>query len=525
MKKNKIIIFLLIIILMLSCGHEKNNKTISSQIKGTEKFISKELVTLVWATHENYYESASLNNNLEVWNEIQRKTNVKIKWDVLPSSQYDYEMQMRLITNNNLLDLVVVPNYDPTPYGQAGILIPLEGLIEKYAPNIKKVFLKYPSSKELMTSADGHIYGLSSIIEGSMDTLQPTFAIRKDWLQKLHLNEPESIEDWVKVLKAFRDKDPNGNGINDEVPFCSNPFYFSEAFGLQLMSGSDYIVKNGQVKYQWAEPNMKEFLIFANKLYKERLIDENYLGLTRQIIKSKVINNKVGVFVTYPDWIISWQKKLQLTNCNEATYIPILPPKGLNAERTLDTTNIIDKRFSGITKKCKNPIIAIKFLDYLWSNEGQRYMAWGIENKTYIIENGIPKFTKYVIYNKDGLGVSDVLRTVGAWPTIPWVQQREQYIQMLSILPNFENYHIMIKPILKEPFPMLLANKNEQEKLIKIETDITNYKNCIINEFIIGKEPINNFDKYINILNNMGLKEVISIKQAQYDRYIKSINK
>lgn len=483
--------------------------------------LTEKLTTITWGSKDNYYSPASLSTGLPVWKEIEKKTNVKIQWEVVPRNQYDAEMQIKLASGNNIPDILVVPNYDPTQYGQTGILLPLEDLIDKYAPNIKKVFKDYPGTKELMTSADGHIYGLASIIQGSADTLPETFTIRKDWLNKLGLKEPNTLKEWYEVLKAFKEKDPNGNGLKDEIPFASSPYYFSEAFGLELMSGSDFKVENGKVIYQWADTRMKQYISFIQKLYKEGLIDPNFGVESCETPQLKVVKDKVGAYVNYPDWINSWEKLLHKNGRSDAQYIPILPPLGDNGKRSLSSSVIVDKSFSSISKKCKDPVLAIKLLDYLWSEEGIRYMAWGIEGKTYVMKDGEPQFTEAVINDKDGLGMSDVLRTVGAWPTIPWVQQREQYIQILSLNSNFKDFPELIKPVLKEPFPMLLANKEDQERLTILEANITSYREEMMIKFITGEESIDNFNKYLDTLKSMGLDELISIKQKQYDKYKK----
>jgi len=497
-----------------------NAAAVKNREASTKALLSNKLVTLTWASNDSYYSPASLNNDLEVWKEIEKRTNVKIKWEPINRSRYDAEMQVKISSGGNLPDILVVPNFDPTQYGQSGLFIPLEELIEKHAPNIRKIFNEYPEVKELMTSADGHIYGLAPIIKGSADTLPLTFTIRKDWLKKLGMREPNTVEEWYQVLKAFQEKDPNGNGKKDEIPFGSSPYYLSEAFGLQLMSGSDYIVENNRVIYQWTDQRMISFLRFARKLYEEGLLDNDFGVDTCETTEFKVINDRIGAYVNYPDWISSWQKLLYAKGKKNALYMPILPPQGEGGERSLDSPGIIDKRFSSISKDCKDPVIAIKLLDYLWSEEGIRYMAWGIEGKTYVLEDGKPKLTEYVTNNKEGLGMSDVLRKVGAWPTVPWVQQREQYLQILSLDENFKNFPEMIKPVLKEPFPMLLANKEEQDRLIMLETNITSYREEMMVKIITGEEPVENFDKYVNTLKSMGLEELVSIKQKQYERYI-----
>src|SRR5690606_18722060 len=97
-------------------------------------------------------------------------------------AQYLTSMQTRLASATDLPDIVRVPGGDPTQYGQSGLLIPLEDLIDQHAPNIKTVFENDPEVKKLMTSGDGHIYGLAPIIRQSSYLMENMFIIRKDWL-------------------------------------------------------------------------------------------------------------------------------------------------------------------------------------------------------------------------------------------------------------------------------------------------------------------------------------------------------
>lgn len=537
MKKRQVS-FLLCAMMMIStvfvgCGNKTTEEvttlsTVPTVSGGTQSVsedlnilpLSVEEAKITWATYDNFYAPSSLASGLEIWKQIEEKTNVKITWEATPSEQYDATMQVKLAAATNLPDIVLVPGLDPTPYGQAGLFIPIETLIEKYAPNIKQVFKDYPGAKQELTSGDGHIYGISPIVKASAEALPVVWTIRKDWLDKLKLTSPDSLSEWVTVLKAFRDKDPNANGKKDEIPFVGTPLRFSEAFGLQLCSGSDYYDVDGKAVYQWTDSKMVEFFKFANELYNEKLIDPNYGNPTTQSTQSRVTNNLVGAFALYPDWIDAWQKTLRSAAGGEnAVHIPILPPKGANGERTVDTYTVIDGGFTSISKDCKDPVLAIKLMDYLWSEEGQRYLAWGIEGKTYTLEAGKPVLTDYVTKNTEGLGASDVLRTVGAWPTIPWVQQKEQYTQMLAQLPYFEDLTQMMKSVYKTPFPMLLATKEQQEKIGALENDITTYRKEMVIKFIIGKEPISNFNKYVETLKGMGLDDLVKIKQTEYDFY------
>jgi len=101
-------------------------------------------------------------------------------------------------------------------YGPEGAFVPLDDLIEEHAPNIKAFFDEHPDLRSAATSADGNLYYIPYLPDGKYGR---GYFIRQDWLATLGLEEPQNVEELHKVLTAFRNDDPNGNGETDEVPF------------------------------------------------------------------------------------------------------------------------------------------------------------------------------------------------------------------------------------------------------------------------------------------------------------------
>jgi putative aldouronate transport system substrate-binding protein len=515
------ILYVVLTMSLILTGCTKSTNTPEQTPQGTDNGSTNKVTTIKWATVENWYAPASMTSGLPIWKEIEKKTNTKIVWDVAADAQYLTAMQTRMAVATDLPDIVRVPGGDPTQYGQSGVLIPLEELISKYAPNITAVFENDPESKKLMTSGDGHIYGLAPIIRQSSFLMENMFIIRKDWLDKLSLKVPDNTDDWYNVLKAFKTMDPNGNKKADEIPWGNDPLFFGEAFGLHLWASAwqgGYWADNGKVMYQWTDPRMKDLLTYLNKLYKEGLIDPDYGNPSAESFQSKVTKNLVGAANNWPDLTFAWAKLIRNTIDPNAKYAPVVPPAGPKGDRSLEGYGIVDMGFQGITKDCKDPEAAIKLMDYLWSEEGQRYMAWGIEGKSYTMADGKPRYTDLVMNNPDGLGMSDVLRTLGAWPTVQWIQQEDTYRQMLEGDPEFAKTPETMKQYLVNPFPPLLATKEEQDQLTVLQNDINTYRSEMITKFIIGQEPISNFDIFVKKLTGMGVAKLLQIKQTQYDR-------
>ena len=486
--------------------------------------LMEEPTEVTWATVENWYPSASYTDGLEVWERMAEKTNIRINWEVLPDDQYLVSMQTRLASAQNLPDILRVPGGDPTYYGQMGLLIPMNDLIDQYAPNIQWYFNeKYPITGKLMRSGDGNYYDIAPIIVESSHTMPNYLMIRKDWLDVVGKDVPTTTDEWLDVLRAFKEMDANGDGDpSNEIPFSGDPLFFCGAFGLHLWSstwqGGFFTDDEGKVYYQFTDDRMVDLLAFLNTMWNEGLIDPDYGNPSADTLLSKFMRNIVGSMNNWPDYGIGWPQRMAAEYPN-VDLVPVVPPIGPNGDQSQEGYGSVDSGFAGISKDCANPEAAIKVMDYMWSEEGRIMLAYGIEGKTYDMVDGVPVLNETVLHNPDGLGASDVLRTYGAWPTIPWVQQEGCYLQMMASDPDWANAaDTCLAPYYVEPFPWMLATKEEQEQLSVMLNDINTYREEQITKFIRGERSLDTFDAFKLEMEGLGLEQVLAIKQAQWDR-------
>jgi putative aldouronate transport system substrate-binding protein len=166
---------------------------------------------------------------LDAW---QKNTNTKIHFQWAQTDSYDTQLAA-IVASKKLPDVIKMDNVNAAGLIKQGVLVPLDDYLEKDMPN----FLSHISDSEkayITNPDDGKIYGVGLIMDipAAMSTM-----VRKDWLQNVGLQEPETWDDWVKVWTAFKEKDANGNGDpNDEIPLAIiyNNFYFLEnAFGIK----------------------------------------------------------------------------------------------------------------------------------------------------------------------------------------------------------------------------------------------------------------------------------------------------
>ncbi|WP_158560852.1 extracellular solute-binding protein [Paenibacillus contaminans] len=504
-------------------GASETNKPGNDKQNGTQ-IVAPGSLTLRVGIQDSYYAPASLANNLPVFQQIEQKTGVKLQWEVTPPDQFKQVMQLKLASGKDLPDLIQMPNgaSDMVKYGSEGLLLPLEDLIDKHAPNIKKLFEKDPNIVKSLKSPDGHIYGLPTLNYSPQMT---TMIIRKDWLDRLNLKAPETIDEWLTVLRAFKEKDPNGNQKADEIPLSvSGPLgvlpLFGNAFGLHLSESRDWWADaNGKVSYEWIDDKMKDLLAFLNTLYKEGLLDPGYPTTQGDKESANINNNLAGVFYKHMGNIPIHEGVLKQSGINSAKLVGVAPPAGKDEKRYL-LGNSLASIFVSVNKSVKDPVATIKWLDYVFaSEEGQRYMLAGIEGVTYTMENGKIKLMESFL--KPAAGV-DPGRAVGTESVLPHILTYEFFEAYWSASnPELWAQTKELQKMVVPPYPQIIDSPDEQRSVSRLSGDTTTYRNEMLLKFITGKESLDNFGKYKETLKSMGIDEWGKIEQQKYDRVSK----
>ena len=168
---------------------------------------------------------------------VEDKFNIKFDWQINPSDGAKEKRQISL-ASGDYPDAYILTAYidefsqaDVLKYGQQGVLLPLNDLIDKYAPNIKAAMEKHPELKTLNTAPDGNIYGLGAYTECFHCSYPNKMWVNTEWLKKLNMEMPKTTDEFKAMLEAFKTKDPNGNGKADEVPLSGS----TEDFGVRIV--------------------------------------------------------------------------------------------------------------------------------------------------------------------------------------------------------------------------------------------------------------------------------------------------
>ena len=493
----------------------------------------KDFLTI--ACVDNYYTAASYADPLPVLEQIEVNTGIQIKWEVTPAGQYDEVIRVRLAAGSDLPDIVQIPGkntaYKSEVYtlGLLGTIIPLEDLIREHAPNIAKLIWEdMPELGKAYTAPDGHIYHIAQNYDGTNRVSAKGILIRTDWLETLNLSVPTTADEWYTVLKAFKERDPNDNGIADEIPFgafskngLGEYGYLATAFGLAAPA-TKYIDDNGTAVCQYDQPGFKDFLTFMNKLYAEGLIDPQYTTGDEAKMNAMAAKDIIGCSTQYADTDVLW----------EGTARTAGNPNSANAEYTLiecpvaeDGTPVrmIGRTLTGhcysISKSCKDPVMAIQWLDYVYANpEGRDIMLYGFEGLTYTVdENGNKVWTDYIANNPNGLNISSALRSVGAFPNM--FSNRTVEFGAAMVSKDAAQASAALEKYTIQPFPLVMSTEEELDAIASLTTDIDTYENEMIQKFITGQVSMDQFDKFRDTVRAMGGDELTDIYQQQLNRY------
>jgi putative aldouronate transport system substrate-binding protein len=462
-------------------------------------------------------------NALEIVQKLEKKTGVHIDWQ--RASNEWLTQKALVLASGDLPDVFWAGLLDGNDLVQnSGIFIQLDTLLDKYAPNIKTIFTNDPVMERAARYVDGKIWYLPMKLPAYM-AIRDIWAINKTWLDKLNLKAPTTTEELYQVLKAFKEKDPNGNGIADEIPASFTGLIGDQslvnllpAFGINAQAGSWYCISNGKVNHIVAQEGFKDALIYLHRLYSEGLLDQELFTQNQAMLFAKLdppegSPDTVGLAATY--WRDSWGSRMDRTEL----FLPVSGPKGHRAWTYSPETFQVRKFAATISSVCKNPEIAMRWLDALYEKETSLELFYGPIGSS-------------LIKNPDGTYYRPPapIDFVGNWTysfsfntgAPQYTSDETSKLIIGERILGWDDKDILAKYAVKEywsghaPF-----TPEETEELAVLTTDIqtliTQQTATWVTKGGIEKE----YDSFIKTINSMGLPRMVSIHQTAYDRYMR----
>lgn len=318
---------------------------------------------------------------------INENAPVQVEFVPIPRSGPENVLYPLFADPENAPDLVFEysPSIRSTLY-QQGSLMPLTEAIEKYSTVYKARLEKFPSLKQAALMDDGEMYALGKV---NASNFTRCVLIRKDWLDKLNLEVPVTVDDWYKVAEAFCEQDPDGNGEKDTYAIALG-FRATETFN-QMFYGEEIMPGDGEMRYGWDD--IARRLTFQKWLYDNNYIDRDFLTDTNGVVSTQsFLNGKTGILPMLNSLTRNWCLTDYATfkaNNPDGELLPILYPE-LDGVTYMPTLQNPIQNVCFVNAATKNLEAVMAYVDFVCSREYNMMLTYGIEGEDYEIVDGIP---------------------------------------------------------------------------------------------------------------------------------------
>lgn len=470
------------------------------------------------------FNNMPFDSNWQVWQEAAKRTNVSLKGTISLSNSNEEEAFNLMMSSGNLADIIgYVDASSLEKLGRDGGMIPLNDLIKEHAPNIQKVLDEDSRFRQTAYSLDGNIYQIPKNQELKAAEF---WWIRQDWLDKLNLKAPTTVDELHDVLYAFRNEDPNGNGLKDEIPLFDRAGWKQPDEYLYLWDTSlEFYPRDGKMKYEPLEENFKTGVSNMIKWYQEGLIDPEIFTRGASS-RDTLLGGDLGGCTH--DWVstANYNSTLQET-IPGFQMVAIAPPA--------DQNGVVKERVSrypgvgwGISSQCKDPVTVIKFMDYFFTEEGSDLMNWGIEGDTFTRDaDGSKHFTDTVLQSE--LTPIGYLRSIGAQYRIGMCQDgdyeyatmKEDGIEANKLYNGHDEWFDDSLPPYLDGKMALKYTSDDETEYKNIMASIKPYVDEKFQSWILGVNDFDSeYDTFIKELKARGIDRALEINQKAYDTFL-----
>lgn len=351
-----------------------------------------------------YFNADGKNGNWDnpVAKAITEATGVTLDVSYPVASQGDAKEDVALMIANDEYPDIIYAKGSATDLYQAGALIDMTDLIEKYGPNIKKMY-GAEMEKLKWSQDDPGIYQLS-YAGVNQKTLTTGGSCQIQWaaLKENDYKYPKTLDEYEKMIKSYLAAHPKTEDGLDMIgiTMSASDWHWMITLGNPAGLIADASPDNGQwiiddeynVHYKHVTDEEKEYFKWLCRMYNEGILDPNFATQTDDDYIAKVASGRV-VAITDAEWHYSQcEATLVADGKVDQTYVGLpVTLREDQVEKALLYQGTTVGWGIGITKSCEDPVRAIKFLDYLCSDEGQILYHWGIEGENYFLDdNGQP---------------------------------------------------------------------------------------------------------------------------------------
>ncbi len=488
-----------------------------SQASGTEESgfrAEKERTLTVFMTESS---NQPIKDFAPAQQEIFKKTNVKIEFEIGNSDKRSI-----LLATNNLPDVVSIDTSSMREYGPTGIFVNVTDYLNQgKMPNLKKFYDEIPNMKK--REVDGILWACPMVARNeAANGFGPV--LRADLLEKHNIPTPQTFDELLEAMKKLKEIYP------DSKPWTGRKGTTNMLKTISYMLGSGY-GGNGLYydydlqKYVFgpATPEFKAVLGYLNQAYAAGVLDPDFATTTGDTLSAQMSSGQSFLFIDNSGFGQNYTKTLRKTDPEGKLQIIPIPENSFGQRRAILYETVLPGGAYAVNAKTKDPDTVMSFMDWMYSQEGSDISNYGVEGMSFEYDaDGQPHFiqdyimqfkdaepsTYYAVYSE--LGITKLNFSLWAANTMTsfeiekmvgnWDDLTDEYWKIV------EADDAYVTPIID---PSLSSEDSERVK--DLTADLTTMLEQEYNKYIMGIEPIDNYDKVIAKAIEMGAEEIANI--------------
>lgn len=483
-------------------------------------------------------------NKRTIFKRLEEQTNVHVEWDAIQGDQWGDKISLAMANPKTLSDFVFTAGFSDTDllkYADQGIIIPLEGYIDTYMPNLKKVFDEYPEYRIMSTDANGHIWAFPWIEQlGSEKTAIQTIGnmpfINKKWLDFLNLPMPGTVDEFEQTLIAFRDHAAElqaqfgiegsiipmscivNDGDQDPAVLING---FGEGYGDMDKGRHIAVTDDRKVICAAAQPGYKDGIEWLHKLYTENLIDPEAFTQEWSTYVSKGKSHRYGV-------CFSWDVA-NIDNIEDFVPLPMLQADTKNlTPQNGSFTSGYDRGRCVVTAVAKEPALICAWIDQMYDPFQSPQNNWGTygeDDEFDIFELGENAQGEKMLKHAP-LGDASPVEVREAEAVGGPLAILDEYYGVYVTCPDDAQYRLdWIKDIYtpdmhtKYVYPNVFMTREDTESLSNLQADIQKCINTHKSDWIMNGFSDGDWDAYLSELDAYKLNDYLGIFQKYLDAF------
>jgi putative aldouronate transport system substrate-binding protein len=470
-------------------------------------------------------------NGVAFFQKLEEASNVHIEWIHPGSGAAGNEQFALMVASKDLPDLINWPFGNARGGAEAllrdNVIVPISREdAYAYLPNYMSLIDTNQAFKQSTLLDDGTFFQLVRFHYDWEEQVITEFQIkgpyiRMDWVRKVGKEIPATVDELHDVLLAIKNTDVNGKGAGTVIPFITDRNFeaIKAMAGLFGTRWGDPHILNGKVVYGPTTENYRKYVETMAQWYKEGLINSDFPVF--QDPNALILSSDAAFTIGSMGSGLTIGRAALLRSDPTSDLDSIPYPKGPGGYQSLVDDVWRNPRATAITSANRYPAETLKWLDYFYSYQGSIDSTFGVRGESYDLINGKLLWLDTVLNPTNGYNSEEAIaRYALGQINFPYAANIWSYRQLNLATEQQEriqtNWSTGTRDII---LPPITLSPDESASYGNFMSDIKTYVDEMTIKFIIGTEPLAQYDTFVRNIKNMNIDRAVEIYQLAVDRY------